>query len=54
MRVVRYQDRKRLRERALLQQRGELVELISSISPLLHEVDGMKDEFGGDVGGLRR
>lgn len=49
-----YQHRERLCERALLQQRGEFVELISSVSPLLHQVHGMEDKLGGDIRGARR
>lgn len=49
-----YQHRESLSERALLQQRGELVELVSSVSPLLDQVHSMKDKLRGDIGGVRR
>lgn len=49
-----YQHRESLRDRALLQQRGEFVELVSSVSPLLHQVHSMEDKLGGDIGGVRR
>lgn len=54
MRSVWYQHRESLSERALLQQRGEFIELVRSVRPLLHQVHGMKDKLGGDIDGVRR
>lgn len=48
-----YQHRESLGERAFLQQRGELVELIRSVSPLLYQVHSMEDKLGGHVTGVR-
>lgn len=50
----KYQHRESLGERALLQQRGEFIELVSSVRPLLHQVHSMKDKLGGDISGVRR
>lgn len=54
MRSGWYQHGESFGERAPLRQRGEFVELISSVSLLLHQVHSVEDKLGGHVGGVRR
>lgn len=49
-----YQHWKGLCERAFLQQRGELVELVGSVRSLLHQMNRMQDELRGHVASVRR